>query len=100
MSIDLRNGRDKMFTTTWLRRLRLRHKIPLSAIAGRCGMSVQHLSRIEFGERSTPKSQEEKICKAIEQFIKESREKLCVLEADYCTHREMLLQTMEVEMDD
>lgn len=84
-----------MTSTTILRDLRMKYKIPLSALAGAAGISVQHLSRLELGAVNKTPYAEEKIADALRSLICTRRKALLSLEQDFLLYRGRLLEPME-----
>lgn len=84
-----------MTSTTMLRNLRTKYKIPLSSLAGAAGISVQHLSRLELGSVNKTPYAEDKITSALRSLICTRRKELLSLEQDYLLYRGHLLEPME-----
>ena len=84
-----------MTSSTILRNLRMKYKIPLSALAGAAGISIQHLSRLELGIVTRTPYTEDKITNALRSLICTRRKELLSLEQDYLLCRGRLLESME-----
>ena len=81
-----------MVTTTYLRTLRLKHRISLLELEKHCSFSNQYLSMLELGKaRGTP-GNEEALCAAFVSLIQARKKEL--------VHRGKLLETMEVDADE
>lgn len=89
-----------MVTTTYLRTLRLKHRISLLELEKHCSFSNQYLSMLELGKaRGTP-GNEEALCAAVASIIQTRKTDLMELEQSFEQYRGRLLETMEVDADE
>ncbi len=89
-----------MVTTTYLRTLRLKHRISLLELEKHCSFSNQYLSMLELGKaRGTP-GNEEALCAAVASLIQARKDALVDLEKSLELHRGKLLEAMEVDADE
>lgn len=76
---------------TNLRGLRQRHKISLRELAVCSKLSRQYISRAELGQITATSCLEKQMASALEAVIRDRKEKLRELEADYIKKRGDLL---------
>lgn len=89
-----------MFISTPLRILRMRHRVTLSELAQEAGVSIQQVSRLELGEVTGTKYQEEKIASAWASLIRRRRTALVQMEKDGLSYSGGFLKRVEVGRDE
>ena len=89
-----------MVTTTRLRILRLKYRIPLSELQKYCGFSYQYISQLELGNTGRTVRNERALSKAMKEVISNRRTAEDRLEQEFLTFSEQLLKPMEVESDE
>jgi len=80
-----------------MRRLREKHKIPISQLARLSTVNRQRLTQIELEDKVPTEHMRSLVDSAISRVIEERRRELAELEADYARHRGRLLDYIDKE---